>query len=551
MAYMNSVMTNTPASMGLNNLRLNNLRLTTAMERLSSGLRINRGADDPSGLAISEGMRARLGGLSTAIQNLQDTINMIRTAGSAVEEVTQMTHRIRDLAVRGANEATLTAEDRRRIQDEIDSLKAGINQVGTNTTFNSKHITSSRSAFTTINPANITVNNNWAGPGPPAVPGDAEYDAMAAHVVDVVQDSIYKVFGMIGVAPDSFATLTINFDTIDGAGSVLATGGGGFGAMQITIDVFDFLDPDGAGPLNALVGDNPAVNVFTREMILAHEMTHAVLVSLGAAGSAWGQEMLATYVSGEGDLRINGNEGAVAAAVAGALTSAPTAIEYAEVYLAAQALNAMHGAGDIHDIVQQVIAGNDWDQAILNVVGNAYNDNFADFETAVDAYSLDYMAQGYDNAVRKTGLGWTNDPPRPGSQYLWNAQVGPNSNNTLEVSTMWLGVGAADYLAYTNVTSNQRAWDSIESVDRAEAMYSNAAAALGIQDRRMQHIIDDLQAEYINLAASRSRINDADMAVEIADFTKAQIINQSTLSVVAQANVSSQSVNDLLRMSMS
>ena len=477
--------------------------------------------------------------------------SLVRTAGSAVEEVTQMTHRIRDLAVRGANEATLTAEDRRRIQDEIDSLKAGINQVGTNTTFNSKHITSSRSAFTTINPANITVNNNWAGPGPPAVPGDAEYDAMAAHVVDVVQDSIYKVFGMIGVAPDSFATLTINFDTIDGAGSVLATGGGGFGAMQITIDVFDFLDPDGAGPLNALVGDNPAVNVFTREMILAHEMTHAVLVSLGAAGSAWGQEMLATYVSGEGDLRINGNEGAVAAAVAGALTSAPTAIEYAEVYLAAQALNAMHGAGDIHDIVQQVIAGNDWDQAILNVVGNAYNDNFADFETAVDAYSLDYMAQGYDNAVRKTGLGWTNDPPRPGSQYLWNAQVGPNSNNTLEVSTMWLGVGAADYLAYTNVTSNQRAWDSIESVDRAEAMYSNAAAALGIQDRRMQHIIDDLQAEYINLAASRSRINDADMAVEIADFTKAQIINQSTLSVVAQANVSSQSVNDLLRMSMS
>jgi flagellin len=548
---MNSLNTNIPVSIGLNNLRLNNISTSQAMERLSSGLRINKGADDPSGLAISQGMRARLGGLSMAIQNTQDTINMLRTAGSAVEEVTQMVNRIRDLCVRGANEATLTVDDRRRIQSEIDSLKGAINQVGTNTTFNTKHITSSSSQFHQIDPANITITP-WAGGPPPPMPGTPEYDEMSDHVISVVQDSIYKVYGMLGLAPDPGTTLNVIFANIDGPGTILATGGGGVGAMQITLDVFDFLDPDGAGALTASVGSDPNTNAFTREMVIAHEMTHAVLVSKGIGGSAWGQEMMASYVSQEGDLRIDGNEGGVAVAVAGALTSAPVgSAEYAECYLAAQAITVLHGTSALHDIALQVQAGNDWDQAVLNVIGRSYNNTFAQFEAVTDAFSLKYMSDGLDNGVEKSGLGWTNNPANWGPHTQWNSQVGPDSKQILEVATFWLAVGAGDYLCYANVTSNQRAWDSIESCDRAQEMVSTYGSILGMQENRLQHIVDDLEAEYINLSASRSRINDADMAVEVSSLTKSLIMNQTTQSVVAHANSSTQVINDLIDMSLS
>jgi flagellin len=286
-------------------------------------------------------------------------------------------------------------------------------------------------------------------------------------------------------------------------------------------------------------------------MVIAHEMTHAVLVGNGIAGSAWGQEMMATYVSQEGDLRINGSEAAVTAAVGGGLTSAPgSSAEYAECYLAAQAITALHGTRAMHDIALEVQAGNDWDQAVMNVLGTSYA-NFAQFETAADAFSLAYMSQGLDNSVEKSGLGWTSNPVNWGPHYQWNSQVGPDSMQYMEVATFWLAVGAGDYLCFANVSSNQRAWDSIESCDRAEEMVAHYGAVLGIQELRMQHIIDDLQAEYINLSASRSRINDADMAVETVNLTKSQILNQSTQSMIAQANSSAQVINDLIDMSMS
>lgn len=106
-----------------------------AMERLSSGLRINRAADDPAGLAISEKMRAQIRGLEQASRNAQDGISVIQVADGALNETHSILQRMRELATQAAN-GTLSDSDRKNIQKEINQLTSEISSIGNNTEFN-------------------------------------------------------------------------------------------------------------------------------------------------------------------------------------------------------------------------------------------------------------------------------------------------------------------------------------------------------------------------------------------------------------------------------
>jgi len=134
------VNTNISALTGLNNLRKTENGLSTSLERLSSGLRINKAADDPSGLAISKGMQAQLGGISMAIQNAEDGSSLIETADASLEETQSILLRMRDLAVRGSNDATLTSDDLTRLDNEFQSLMSEITRKSLAVTFNSKYL---------------------------------------------------------------------------------------------------------------------------------------------------------------------------------------------------------------------------------------------------------------------------------------------------------------------------------------------------------------------------------------------------------------------------
>jgi len=149
---MSVINTNISSLVGLNNLRLTNLGLQTSLERLSSGLRINKGADDPSGLAIAKGMEAQIGGLTTATQNAQDGISLIHTADGTLSETQDVLMRMRDLAVRGGNDATLTTADRIRLQNEFSSLISEINRKAHATTFNTKVLFSGMYSGAVANP---------------------------------------------------------------------------------------------------------------------------------------------------------------------------------------------------------------------------------------------------------------------------------------------------------------------------------------------------------------------------------------------------------------
>ena len=121
------------------NLTMTDRAMSKSLERLSSGLRINRAADDAAGLAISEKMRAQIRGLNQAISNAQDGISLIQTAEGALNETHDILQRMRELSVQAAND-TLTASDRQNIQQEIDQLIVEIDRIGNTTEFNTKKL---------------------------------------------------------------------------------------------------------------------------------------------------------------------------------------------------------------------------------------------------------------------------------------------------------------------------------------------------------------------------------------------------------------------------
>ncbi|WP_026689361.1 flagellin [Alteribacter aurantiacus] len=121
------------------NLFQNQTNTSKNLEKLSSGLRINRAADDAAGLAISEKMRSQIKGLKQAERNALDGISLIQTAEGALTEVHAMLQRMRELAVQGANDSN-TTEDREQIQKEIDQLKEEIDSISEKTEFNTQSL---------------------------------------------------------------------------------------------------------------------------------------------------------------------------------------------------------------------------------------------------------------------------------------------------------------------------------------------------------------------------------------------------------------------------
>ena len=129
------------------NLGMNDLALSKSLEKLSSGLRINRASDDAAGLSISENLRGQVRGLAQAEKNSQDGISLINTAEGAMNEVHSILQRMRELAVQSSN-GTLTTADRQATDSEFQALKAEINNIASYTSFNGQNLLNSAVTFT-------------------------------------------------------------------------------------------------------------------------------------------------------------------------------------------------------------------------------------------------------------------------------------------------------------------------------------------------------------------------------------------------------------------
>ncbi|WP_100406852.1 flagellin N-terminal helical domain-containing protein [Bacillus solitudinis] len=469
------------------NLNKNQFATSKNLEKLSSGLRINRAADDAAGLAISEKMRSQIRGLKQAERNSMDGISLMQTAEGALQEVHAMLQRMRELAVQGAND-TNTEYDREQIQKEIEQLKLEIDSISEKTEFNTRTLLNGSSAvLTTYKNANETnaaqLKDFPMVINPALKSGDYRLDISdIGQVVRITQPA-----AGIGQPDD------VGFED--------AADKNALGEYTINIRNYDdSISPKGAsieviGP-DGIPLDKKAVEVGT--------------------GATPGRAVI-------GGLSID--------------------------------VEKITGAGTAKVTMEM--------KADFSVF---YKKDNADFDE-YDRIEFDKEITTRNGVVRHGGLEFRFDSgiqpsddtePNPSGTPSGNTtefalinnalafQIGPNTNQNVmidipQLDTVRLGIEKVD------VTTQAGANQAIFTLDQAINILSDVRAKLGATQNRMEHTINNLQVTHENLTAAESRIRDADMALEMTEFTRNNILNQSATAMLAQANQLPQGVLQLLQ----
>ena len=187
--------------------------LNKSMERLSSGLRINRAADDAAGLAVSEGMRSQIRGMNVASRNAQDGVSMVQVADGALGNVGDMLQRVRDLAVQASN-GTLTDAQRSNLDTEVQQVLTEIGKTGTDTEFNGLKILAG-SVATAASAVTLQVGANAS--------------QNIAFTIGTVSTSD---LGISGIAVSTAASATAAIASLDAAISTVTTSRANLGAIQ-------------------------------------------------------------------------------------------------------------------------------------------------------------------------------------------------------------------------------------------------------------------------------------------------------------------------------
>ncbi len=405
------------------NLTETNSNLDKSLERLSSGLRINKAADDAAGLAISEKMRAQINGLRTAQRNAQDGISLIQTAEGALSETHSILQRMRELAVQSSND-TYTASDRQELQKEVDQLASELTRIAADSEFNTQKL----------------LNGTFEG---------------TFHIGANEGQSINVAFGDMR------------------AYALGATGDPTFATTTTLVD---------GGDLNADIQDG---TYSVRENDSGnHEMVDAdgLVVATSTDGGL-------VFTAASGDDTITFTEGYVKS---GTITVAAGAVDADSATVTNTGLEPGTYTADVA------------------------NDQLLDANGDVVATTTDDIT--YVNAAGDTVL-----------EFL----VAVTADKTVEV-------GGAD------ITTQAQADRSLTSINGAIDDVSSERAKLGAYQNRLEHTIINLGTAAENLTSAESRIRDVDMALEMSNFTKHQILSQAGTAMLAQANMKPQSVLQLL-----
>jgi flagellin len=381
------------------NLSVTDGQMSKSLEKLSSGYRINRAADDAAGLSISEGLRAQVGGLKVAVRNAQDGISVVQTAEGALTEVHAILQRMRDLAVQASNGGAQDSKAQEAANTEFGELKKELDRIGSTTKYGTTALLN----------------------GTPASKSGAVTTTGGNLVVTTGTNDAFTLAGTFGgVAVSEAVAVAQNTYT---SASAYQT------AMQTAIDNALTTDGASAGSVEARVSD--------------------------VGGGVWKVELVSSKTASGAGFTI---------------AASPTA---AGVTAGASSNNSAY-SGTFH-----IGANND--------AGDSMNITF--------------------DGVNQTALGLTS----------------------------------------TVVTSTTAAKAAITTLDTAIQTVSTTRAKLGAYQNRFEHTINNLNVAVENLSASESRIRDTDMAQEMVQFTRSQILSQAGTSMLAQANQVPQSVLSLLR----
>ena len=420
-------------------------------EKLSSGYRINRAADDAAGLTISEKMRKQIKGLDRASTNAEDGVSAVQTAEGALTEVHSMLQRMNELATQSAN-GTNSNTDRKAIQDEIDQLTTEIDRVSETTKFNETYL----------------------------LKGDG---AEKAHNVNA-HDA-----GIDGV------TLTDKGDKV-----------------EVTLKTLN------AGDKVSIAGKNYTIGATTDEA----------------------KELYKNAKAGE-KVTVGGT-----------------------TYEIANATDDTKGQITIGDLDKKIAKGTtvEYGNKKVHVVDKTtgIDDNDSSIITAAKAYELETAEIVKASSIGTDTAATTNAGATPDKFTLtkgkvnyndalsFNLHVGADADMTNKItvnidSMNSAGLGVKGIKADTE----QDATYAIDAIADAISTVSSQRSALGAVQNRLEHTINNLDNVVENTTSAESRIRDTDMAEEMVNYSKNNILAQAGQSMLAQANQSNQGVLSLLQ----
>ena len=478
--------------------------LDNAMQKLSSGYKINRAADDAAGMAISRKMKTQISGLERASMNGSDGISVIQTAEGALGEVTSLLQRCRELAVQGAND-TNTGDDRFAIQQEINQLLKEVDRISESTEFNTKPLLNGEldnNTYSDVQGVDIIYTSDTVSAG--------DYN------LTVTKDARQAVINcespsLTDVGEDEAGTLTINGVSVTFKEDM--TQEEWFSELRNTCDVIG-IDVFFAGDSNT---DGPAETAgYEKEDI---GVGNLVFVSRGY-GSSQKIELKCDNPDLADALGIlyDEEEGVTAKGVD------------AEVKLSEEGFSKTATTSTDGNIV--TIKDSDGFEMKVKLDPGIAGTEFTDTTGyGIEASSID----GEETDVVSTLL-------NAGSMFL---QVGSNEDQTLEVKipridTETLGI------KNTNICTHESAEYSIQLFDRAVNSVSAIRSRLGAYQNRLEHTVTNLETTQLNMTEAMSRIEDADMAEEMTAFTQQNVLQQAGTAMLAQANERPQTILSLL-----
>ena len=547
-------------------------------ERLSSGKRINSGADDAAGLATAERFNAQTRSLNQVVRNLNDGYSLAQTAEGAMGEVSNMLVRARELAVQAANAGVTTASDREAMQAEVDQLLTEINRIAEQTEFNG-----------------ITLLNH--GDGSNMTGGDdAEIELLTNLKAGWLEHSEGAIFEAYGIKADG-VDLDIQFlATDDGVGgrvaavntSFFATGKGTVTGM--TFDMEDY-DPESFGDFDRVVAHELVHATMARTVNWGHMNNNGVHLNVdaGRQSQTWFLEGTAEFLAGA-DERILGELGAGNSALDIATSINAdwnnTSLQYAGGYAAVAFLHQdiienQNDALGIRALFDHLASDPDTvtlDDALLAVSSFADEAAFltdfagANGEAFIQGLNLDlddvgsvlgsdhdYALNGNaalnaEDVIADTGGAGMSDDPTEGFVEIFPDVIEGTIQKSVDVTTGFRGqtmeveLAAVDTqsLGIATVDIAEDPNSALNQLDIAITYLSSQRTRLGARMNRLEHSIASTQTASISAKTSQSRIEDADFAAESGQRTRADVIRQAATSMLAQAHSAPQVILQLL-----
>jgi flagellin len=525
------------------NLSTSGGQLATALQRLSSGLRINSAKDDAAGLAIAERFTTQIRGLNQAARNANDGISLAQTGEGALAEITNNLQRVRELAVQAAN-STNSASDRAALDQEVQQRLAEIQRVATQTSFNGQKIL------------------------------DGTFGTAAFQVGANVGETISIGLSSSMRTSDIGSYVNVSSDaTGQTAGTAVATAAPwGSGAYQTGVGTYTGVSSaamaEGDLQINGVDIKASADYAVSGDTYRNDTSAYAKAAAINASGVAG--------VTATASTEVTLDDNAVAAGMflditAGTL-AATDEVNYS-LTINGEAIFDDAGVDANGITIDQAISAINSKQTATGVVATKNDDGqlvltatdgrnvavqeafeFVDGATVASESDITVESVFSTQAVTDEALLATDDGTLTQGALTFRGEVTLQSSSdiTINQGQALIGFSSGSLLADSSLSAQtvktaDEANDTILSVDAALTAVSTLRSTLGAIQNRFESTITNLTTAAENLTASRSRIQDADFAAETAMLTRAQILQQAGTAILAQANSVPQNVLSLLR----